>query len=97
MRDMSDYKKYGEYSSEQCSVAENARDAVVYLVIGAGIGALLSLLLTPKTGAELRRLIRDKFDDAVQGLNDQTSRLRRRTSGIAGQAREKVSSIRNTR
>ena len=94
---MNDYKKYGEYSSEQCSVAEGARNAIAYLIIGAGVGALLSLLLTPKTGAELRRSFRDKFDDAVQGLSNQTSRLRRRTTGIAEQASEKVSPIRNTR
>ena len=94
---MDDYKKYGEYGTEQWSRAESAKTALMFLVIGAGVGALLSLLLTPKSGPELRQTFRDKFDDARRELGEQTSRLRRRTSEIAGQAREKVMPIQKTR
>ena len=97
MRAMNDYKKYGEYTAAQCSMVGGARSAIVYLVLGAGIGALLSLFLAPKSGPELRKAIRDKFDDAVQGLGEQTARLRRRTGQIGRQAREKISPIRNMR
>lgn len=94
---MNDYKKYGDYSAGQSSKAESARTAITFLLIGAGIGALFSLLLAPKSGSELRQTFRDILDDALSGIGEQTSRLRRRTSKIAGQARAKVMPIRKTR
>jgi gas vesicle protein len=94
---MNEYQKYGDYTAERCSRAESAKTAVVFLAIGAGIGALLSLLLAPKSGSELRQAFRGKLDDARRGLGEQASRLRRRTGQLAGQAREKVMPIRKTR
>jgi len=94
---MNRYEKYGEYSSEQRSGAESAKSALAFLVLGAAVGALLSLLLAPRSGPEIRRAVRDTFDDVRRELGQQTSRLRRRTSEIAGQAREKVMPIRKTR
>ena len=94
---MTDDGKYGEYSSEQGSRPETVKTAITFLLIGGGIGALLSLLFAPKSGLELRQSMRNRFDDALLGLSKQTSRLRRRTGEIAGQAREKVLPIRKTR
>jgi hypothetical protein len=94
---MKNYQKYGEYSAEQCSRAESAKTAVIFLVIGAGIGALFSLLFAPQSGAELRETVRGKFDDARRGFGEQASRLRRRIGQMARQAREKVMPIRKTR
>jgi gas vesicle protein len=94
---MKDYQKYGEYSGEQCSRAEHAKTAIVFLMIGAGLGTLLAMLLAPRSGPELRRAVQDKFDDARRGLGEQASRVRRRATEIAGQAREKVKPISNTR
>jgi gas vesicle protein len=85
---MNDYKKYGEYSKESTQ-SHNLKVALTFLAIGAGIGALISLLVSPRSGREIRQAVRGKFDDARRGLNQQTSRLRR----TAGQAREKVMSI----
>lgn len=90
---MSKYQKYGEYSAEQCSRAEHAKTAIVFLMIGAGLGTLLAMLLAPRSGPEFRRSIQDKFDEARRGLGEQASCVRRRTSEIAGQAREKVRPI----
>ena len=94
---MNRYEKYGEYSSEPGSGAESAKTAFAFLVLGAAVGALLSLLLAPRSGPEIRRAVRDAFDDVRRELGQQTSRLRRRTSEIAGQTREKVMPIRKTR
>jgi gas vesicle protein len=94
---MKNFEKYGEYSAEQCSRAEHAKTAIVFLMIGAGLGTLLAMLLAPRSGPEFRRAVQDRFDEACRGLSEQTSRLRRRTSEIAEQAREKVSPIRKTR
>lgn len=94
---MNNYQKYGEYSAEQCSRAEHAKTAIIFLMIGAGLGTLLAMLLAPRSGPEFRRSIQDKFDEARRGLGEQASRVRRHTTNIAGQAREKVKSISNTR
>ena len=89
---MSDYKKYGEYSNER-SVSESVKTAITFLAIGVGIGALVSLLFSPRSGAEIRQAFRGKLNDARRGLSDQTLRIRRRTTAIASQAREKVMPI----
>lgn len=92
---MSDYKKYGEYSRDTRE-SSSVKIAVTFLAIGAAAGALVSLLLSPRSGSEIRQAVRGKIDEARRGLNDQTSRLRRRTAGWASEAREKVTSIART-
>lgn len=88
---MNDSKKYGECSKESTQ-SDSLKVALTFLAIGAGIGALISLLVSPRSGREIRQAVRGKFDDARRGLNQQTSRLRRTT----GQAREKVMPISRT-
>ena len=94
---MNNYQKYGDYSAEQCSRAEHAKTAIVFLLIGAGLGTLLAMLLAPRSGPEFRRSIQDKFDEARRELAEQAARVRRRTTNIAGQARDKVKPISSTR
>ena len=93
---MNDYQKYAEYRAAQCSRAEHAKTAIVFLMIGAGLGTLLAMLLAPRSGPEFRRGVEDRFDEARRGLGEQASRVRRRATDIAGQAREKVRPISNT-
>jgi gas vesicle protein len=89
---MSDYKKYGEYSNA-CRNSETVKTAITFLAIGAGIGALVSLLFSPHSGAEIRQAFRGKLNDVRRGLSDQTLRLRRRTTALARETREKVMPI----
>ena len=90
---MNDYQKYGEYDSSAVKGAESAKTALIFLGIGMGVGALLSLLLAPRSGPEIREAMRTKLDDTRRGLNRQTSRLRQQASRLAGQARERVMPI----
>lgn len=53
--------------------------AVTFLLIGLGIGALTGLLFAPKTGRQLRREIRRKYEDAREAVED-----------MAGEAKERV-------
>jgi gas vesicle protein len=92
---MNDYQKYGEYSSE-CAGAESAKTALIFLSIGIGVGALLSLLLAPRSGREVRQAMRGKLDEARRGVSTQSSRVRHQVSRIAGQAREKIMPISRT-
>jgi gas vesicle protein len=59
--------KVGRYeSSDKSSVGT----AVTFLMIGIGAGALLALLIAPKTGKQMRRDLRRKYDDARETLQD---------------------------
>jgi len=92
---MNDYQKYGEYSRET-PAGESAKTALLFLGIGIGVGALLSLLLAPRSGSEVREAVRGKLDDARRGLDRQTSRMRQQARRVAGQAREKIMPISRT-
>jgi len=59
--------KIGKYeSSERSSVGT----AVTFLMIGLGAGALVALLLAPKSGKQMRKDLRRRFDDARDTLQD---------------------------
>ena len=59
--------KIGKYESSERS---NVGTAVTFLMIGLGAGALVALLLAPKTGKQMRKDLRRKFDDARDTLQD---------------------------
>jgi gas vesicle protein len=59
--------KFGKYESSDRS---NLGTAVTFLMIGLGAGALVALLLAPKSGKQLRRDLRRKYDDARDTLQD---------------------------
>jgi gas vesicle protein len=59
--------KVGRYeSSDKSSVGT----AVTFLMIGIGAGALIALLIAPKTGKQMRKDLRRKYDDARETLQD---------------------------
>jgi gas vesicle protein len=47
-----------------------AGTAVTFLMIGLGAGALIALLLAPKTGRQLRKDLRRRVEDARDSLQD---------------------------
>jgi gas vesicle protein len=89
---MNHYEKYGEYSRAAAG-SESVKTALVFLSIGIGVGALLSLLLAPRSGLEVRQAVRGKLDDARRGITRQGARVREQATRIAGQARQKVMPI----
>jgi gas vesicle protein len=46
-----------------------------YLLLGMGIGAAISLLLTPRTGQEMRHAIRETTDKGREALERRGQRL----------------------
>ncbi len=65
-----EYASQGEYRSS----GSNVTLAVAMLFIGLAAGALTALLLAPKTGKQMRRTLRRKYEDArdaVDELGDQ--------------------------
>ena len=57
----------GNYESSDKSTAGTA---VTFLLIGLGAGALVALLLAPKTGKQMRRDLRRKYDDVRETVED---------------------------
>jgi gas vesicle protein len=87
---MTDYERYGEY---QASDRSTASTAITFLFIGLGVGALAALLFAPKSGRQMRKLLRQKYEDAVEHADDFLERgsdLLERGAEFAQNAREKV-------
>jgi gas vesicle protein len=59
--------KIGKYETSDKS---NVGTAVTFLMIGVGAGALIALMLAPKTGKQMRKDLRRKYDDARDTLQD---------------------------
>ncbi len=59
--------RIGKYESSENS---NVGTAITFLLIGLGAGALAGLLLAPKSGKQLRRDLRNSYDDAKDTLGD---------------------------
>ncbi len=57
----------GEYRSSDKS---SAVTAVTFLLVGLGIGAIAALLLAPKTGKQMRKMVRRKYEDALDTVDD---------------------------
>jgi gas vesicle protein len=61
------YERFGEYRASDRSTVGTA---ITFLFIGLGVGALAALLFAPKTGKQMRRLLRRKYEDAVEGADE---------------------------
>jgi gas vesicle protein len=87
---MTDYERYGEY---QASNRGTAGTAISFLFLGLGVGALAALLLAPRSGRQMRKLLRRKYEDAIEQADDLLERgteLFERGSEFAQAAKEKV-------
>jgi len=87
---MTDYERFGDYQPSDRSTASTA---VTFLFIGLGVGALAALLFAPKSGRQMRKLLRRKYENAVEqadGLIERGAELFERGSEFAHTASEKV-------
>jgi gas vesicle protein len=64
---MTDYERFGAYQpSDRSSVGL----AITFLFIGLGAGALSALLFAPKSGKQMRRDLRRKYENAKDVIED---------------------------
>lgn len=63
---------FGDYEFSRRQ--RNVNTALGFLAIGLGLGALAALLLTPKTGKQLRKDVRRKYEDARDAVGDWSDR-----------------------
>jgi gas vesicle protein len=90
---MTDYERFGEdqiedQSSEQQAVSSSGWGlGVTMLLIGLGAGALTALLFAPRSGRLTRRMLRRKYEDAVDTINERADEWKERGAGWAETAR----------
>lgn len=82
-----DYERTGDYKASDRSTVGTA---VTFLLIGLGVGALTALLLAPKSGKQMRRDLRRRYEDTVDALNERAEDWADRGSDFVNTAREKA-------
>ena len=73
--------------------SSNSGSTFAYLAVGVGIGAAMSILLAPKSGAETRLWIANKCLDGVDTANKSVRRTRRQVKDMMDQGQEKISEV----
>jgi gas vesicle protein len=86
------FMKVGKYEVSEKS--SSAGTAVTFLMIGIGAGALIALLLAPKTGKQMRKEIRQKYDDARDALQDWSEDAKDRVNDVVDRSAEWAEELR---
>ncbi len=87
----------GKYESDRGSTVGTA---ITFLLIGLGAGAVVGMLLAPKTGRQMRRDLRRGYDNAKETFDDWKDTARdfaedamERGSDFAEDLRERVTPL----
>ena len=78
----------GRYESSEGSPIGTA---ITFLLIGLGAGALVGLLLAPKTGKQFRREIRRGYEDARESIGEWADEARDRVREVGDRVRDAAS------
>jgi gas vesicle protein len=82
----------GEYRSSNSTLSVG----FAMLFVGLALGAVTALLMAPKTGKQMRRTLRRKYEDAreaVEDIQDQASGWIDRGSDWADKAKSRVAPL----
>jgi gas vesicle protein len=87
----------GKYESSE---GGNVGTALTFLLIGLGAGALVGLMYAPKTGRQMRKELRKRYETARETLDDWKDQAREaaedaidRGAEIAEEVRERVTPL----
>ena len=75
----------GRYESSEGS---NVGTAITFLLIGLGAGALVGLLLAPKTGKQLRKDLRRGYEDARESIGEWADEAKDRMRDVGDRVRD---------
>ncbi len=70
--------------------------ALSFLAVGVGLGAIAAMFITPKTGKQLRKDVRRRYEDArdaVENIGDRASDIWERRDEWAEAARRKAEPV----
>ena len=67
---MTDYERFGGYEPRGQRNAYGI--ALAFLFVGLGIGAISALLYAPKSGKQIRRTLRRRYENALDTVGDWT-------------------------
>ena len=87
--EVNDYASEGEYRSSE----SNLSVGLTLLFVGLAVGALTALLIAPKTGKQMRRTLRRRYEnarDAMEDLSDHAGDWIDKGSEWAGKAKSRV-------
>lgn len=84
--------KIGKYETSNKS---NVGTAITFLMIGVGAGALVALLLAPKTGKQVRKELKRRYDDARETLQDWSEDAIDRVNDIADRSADWAEELRD--
>lgn len=62
--------------------------AITFLLIGLGAGALVGLLMAPKTGKQLRRDLRRGYEDARDSIGEWADEAKDRVREVSDRVRD---------
>lgn len=62
--------------------------AITFLLIGLGAGALMGLLLAPKTGRQLRKDLRRGYEDAKDSFGEWADEAKERAREVGDRVRD---------
>jgi hypothetical protein len=68
-------------------------EAAAYLLAGAAIGAALTILLTPRSGPEVRHLIVHGCRRTIESLTGGANQLRKRAHNLGDDLRDRVPTL----
>jgi gas vesicle protein len=57
-------------------------------LVGMGLGAIIGLLLAPRSGEETRKFLRERSNKGLDTLNQQAGKLRESVEGIVKKGKE---------
>jgi gas vesicle protein len=84
--------RIGKYESSSKS---NVGTAVTFLMIGVGAGALIALMLAPKTGKQMRKDLRKRYDDARDTLQDWSEEAMDKVNDLADRSGDWADELRD--
>jgi gas vesicle protein len=75
----------GRYESSEAS---KIGTAITFLLIGLGAGALMGLLLAPKTGRQFRKDLRRGYEDAKDSFGEWADEAKERARDVGDRVRD---------
>jgi len=87
----------------EASEQGNVGTAIIFLLIGLGAGTLIGLLFAPKSGRQMRKELRRRYEDARETIDDWKEEAREvaedtleRGAELADELRDRVTPLAKT-